>query len=275
MTADEAEAIVWVEGGPEEIGPYLHDGVRWVQLSSAGIEDWFAAGVIDRARVWTAAKGVYAGPIAEYIVAVAYAFARRIPELLIARRWHVLEPRRLEGATVAVIGAGGIGQAAAALFRAVGARVLALTRSGRPVPGADRSAGLDALDDLVSEADYLVLALPDTAATRGLFDASRLARMKRGAVIINVGRGSAIVTDDLVDSLRARHLGGAALDVTDPEPLPEGHPLWEMSNVIVSSHGSNTPALGAATFADRVRENVSRFARGEPLLGVVDVEAGY
>jgi D-3-phosphoglycerate dehydrogenase len=150
-----------------------------------------------------------------------------------------------------------------------------VTRTGHEVVGANVSVGPDKLDDAIAGADYLVLALPHTSETIGLLDARRLALMKDDAAIVNVGRGTAIVTPALVDALHAGRLGGAALDVTDPEPLPDDHALWKMPNVLVTVHTANTSALGRAAFAERVRENVERFRRGAPLVGEVDVDAGY
>ena len=271
----DAEAIVWAADEPERLGGALHPGIRWVQLSSAGIEDWFEAGVIDNRRTWTAAKGVYAEPIAEYVLAMLLAGARRLPELLAQRRWQPLAPLMLRQATVGLIGAGQIGEAILRLLAPFSPHTIALTRSGRPVPGADRSVGPDALDDVLRESDYLVLAAPQTPATRQLLDADRIATIKQGAFIVNVGRGTLIDTDALERALRTGHLAGAALDVTDPEPLPPHHPLWTHPTTIITSHTASTLALGWPRFLTRVAENVSRFGSGRDLLGGVDVLAQY
>jgi phosphoglycerate dehydrogenase-like enzyme len=273
--ADEAEAIVWDAFDPPALRRALHPAIRWVQLSSAGIDDWLAEGIVDGTRVWTAAKGVHAGPIAEYVVGAILLFARRFPEVLALRRWQRVEPLQLRGTTVGVVGAGSIGEQILRMLQPFGARTVALTRSGRQVPGADESVGLPGLDDLLRGSDYLVLAAPETEKTRCLLDARRLALMQPGAVVVNVGRGSIVDTDALVDALRSGALRGAALDVTDPEPLPDGHPLWRMENVLISSHTAATAELSAPTFAARVRDNVTRYVAGKPLIGVVDVQAGY
>ena len=273
--SDEANAIVWAADDPPTIRQHLRPEVRWVQLSSAGIEDWFAAGVIDRERTWTAAKGVYAEPIAEYVLAMLLAAARRLPEVLRATRWHPSPVAVIAGKTVGVIGAGGIGTAAVRLLVPLGVRCVALTRSPRDVPGAIESVGPDDLDKLLRRSDFLLLAAPETPETVGLLDADRLALLPSHAWIVNVGRGSIIDTDALVVALEAGHLSGAALDVTDPEPLPDAHPLWRLPNAIVTSHTACTPSLGRAALADRVGTNVARFRRGEALLGLVDPELGY
>jgi phosphoglycerate dehydrogenase-like enzyme len=272
---EEARAIVWAADEPRRLQALLHSGIEWVQLSAAGIEDWFAAGVIDDARCWTAAKGVYAGPIAEYTIAMLLAGARRLQEVTRTPHWRPLEVGMLGGKTVAIIGAGGIGTAVIELLRPLGCRVLAVTRTGRTLEGVDLSVSVDEFDRVVPQADFLVLAAPDTAATRGLFDRERLARIRRDAWLVNVGRGTIIDTDALVEALRERRIGGVALDVTDPEPLPDGHPLWSLPNAIVTSHTACTPALGRGAYVARVRENVRRFVSGEPLLGVVDMRNEY
>jgi phosphoglycerate dehydrogenase-like enzyme len=272
---DEARAIVWAADRPHDLLAHLHDGIEWVQLWSAGIEDWFAAGVIDERRRWTAAKGVYAGPIAEYVLAMLLAAVRRLPEVLHDDTWRPRDVRTLRGSTAGIVGAGGIGSAVIELLRPLGVRTIAVTRSGRAVEGADVSVAAADLAEAVRESDFLVLAAPATGETRGLVDAQLLGQLPPHAWIVNVGRGSIVDTPALVEALRAGRLGGAALDVTDPEPLPPDHPLWTLPNVIVTSHTANTPRLGGAAYAARVRENVRRFGTGEELLGLVDPRLGY
>jgi phosphoglycerate dehydrogenase-like enzyme len=272
---ERARAIIWAADRPKDLQALLHAGIEWVQLPSAGIEDWFAAGVIDDRRRWTAAKGVYAGPIAEYVIGMLLAGARRLPELMRDRRWQPLDVRTLRGATVGIVGAGGIGSAVIELLRPMGVRTIAVTRSGRAVDGADLSVDTTEIGRVVRESDFLVLAAPETPGTRGLLDARLFAQMRPHAWLVNVGRGSIVDTHALVDALRDGRLAGAALDVTDPEPLPGGHALWGMPNVIITSHTACTPTLGASAFADRVQQNVHRFCAGAPLLGTVHTEHGY
>jgi phosphoglycerate dehydrogenase-like enzyme len=272
---EQARAIIWAADRPKDLQALLHAGIEWVQLPSAGIEDWFAAGIIDDRRLWTAAKGVYAAPIAEYVIGMLLAGARRLPELMRDRRWQPLDVRTLRGATVGIVGGGGIGSAVIALLRPMGARTVAVTRSGRAVDGADVSVGPTEIDRVVRESDFLVLAAPETAETRGLLDARLFSQMRPHAWLVNVGRGTIVDTQALVDALRDGRLAGAALDVTDPEPLPRGHALWGVPNVVITSHTACTPALGAAAFRTRVQENVRRFRADEPLLGPAQTEHGY
>jgi len=276
VAAGEAEAVVWL-GGADGLGDLLHDGVRWVQLPSAGVEGWLESGVVDDRRVWTSATGAYAQDVAEHALALLLAGRRRLAECARARRWEQddLAGRPLPGATVAVVGAGGIGRGLLAMLAPLGVRTIAVTRSGREVPGADESLPAERLDAVWPRADVVVVAAPATTATRHLVGAAELAALPAGAVLVNVARGSLVDTDALVRALGEGRLGAAALDVTDPEPLPEGHPLWDEPRALVTPHVANPPAAMLPALALRVEENVARFARSEDLVAPVEVERGY
>jgi phosphoglycerate dehydrogenase-like enzyme len=270
-----ADGLVWLGGRPEEL-PEIPDSVRWVQLPSAGVEQWLRAGVIGDGPVFTSAVGAFGLPVAEHALALVLAAAKALPRSARAQSWdpdgrdHV---RALEDSTVAIVGAGGIGRALISLLAPFGAEVIAVTRRGRPVEGAARTLPTDRVDEAFPEADYVVVAAPATDGTRHIVGASELAAMREDAWLINVARGSLVDTDALVEALRSGSIGGAALDVTDPEPLPDGHPLWELA--LITPHVGTPPDAEARHFADRVRENVRRLAAGEELVGVVDPEGGY
>ena len=272
---DAADAIVWSAHEPDALHRFLRPRVRWVQLSSSGVEDWFDAGVIDASRLWTAAKGAAAEPIAEYVVAMLLAAARRVPETVAERRWRRRPPGSLRGSVVSIVGAGRIGEAALRLLAPFGAYTIAVTLSGRDVEGASESLGLGQLDGALRRSDSIVLATPLTPRTRGLLDRNRIEALKPGAFLVNVGRGPVVDTDALYDRIRAGRLAGAALDVTDPEPLPPEHPLWTHPNVIVTSHTASTPELAWPGFLVLVTENVRRFAGGGELVGLIDVAERY
>ena len=275
-TPEAAEAIVWWgEGSDRVIEEVLHPGIRWVQLGSAGIEGWIDGGSVDRHRQWTSAAGAYADSVAEHVVALALAGIRRLPHYARLRTWAAEDGGMLRGRTVGIVGAGGIGRALIALLAPFGVRTIALTRSGHAVAGADRSVASDALPELLAASDVVVLATPLTPATHHLLDADALARMRADAVLINVGRGALVDTDALVAALTAGHLAGALLDVTDPEPLPDGHPLWELPNVLITPHVANTPATLQPALVALVTENVRRFAAGEDLRAPIDLDRGY
>jgi phosphoglycerate dehydrogenase-like enzyme len=271
---DEADAVVWTEHEPHELPP-LPERVRWVQLPSAGVEAWMDAGVVDGARIYTSAAGAYARTVAEHALALMLAGARRLPEAARAERWGAPPGDGLYGRTVAVVGAGGIGRELIAMLAPLAVEVLAVTRRGRPVTGAAVSLPAERVSDVWPVADFVVLAAPATAATQHLVGREQLAAMRRAAWLVNVARGTLIDTEALVEALGAGHLGGAALDVTDPEPLPDGHPLWREPRALITPHAANPLAVNLRAFRDRVRENVARFAAGADLLGRIDPEAGY
>lgn len=274
VSSDDAEAIVWL-GGASGLSDVLHDGVRWVQLPSAGVESWTESGVMDGRRVFTSAVGAYAGTVAEHALALMLAAARRLPECARARSWEERWGRPLAGSTVVILGAGGIGRALIRLLEPFGTRVLAVTRSGRKVPGAAASFAMDDVEKLWPEGDYFVVAAPATQETRRMIGARELGMMPAHAWVVNVARGSLVDTGALVDVLAAEGIGGAALDVTDPEPLPDGHPLWTEPRALITPHSANPPQALVRGLVERVEENVGRFIGGEELVGVIDAEAGY
>jgi phosphoglycerate dehydrogenase-like enzyme len=272
---ERADGLVWLSGDPSEL-PALPRSVRWVQLPSAGVEQWLRAGVVGDGPVFTSAVGAFGLPVAEHALALILAAAKALPRSARARSW---DPdgrdrvRALEGATVAIVGAGGIGRALISLLAPFGAEVIAVTRRGRPVEGAARTLPADRVGEAFPAADYVVVAAPSTGETRHMVGASELAAMREDAWLVNVARGSLVDTDALVGALRSGSIGGAALDVTDPEPLPDGHPLWELA--LITPHVGTPPEAEARHFAARVRENVRRLAAGEELEGVVDPDGGY
>jgi phosphoglycerate dehydrogenase-like enzyme len=283
VPANEANVVLWY--GYEHLRPeqvplarsLLRDSVTWVQLDSAGIEPWFEHGLVDRARVWTSAAGAYAVAVAEYIVALLLAAAKRLPECARATTWlkPELEGVALAGSTIGIVGAGAIGRETIRRLEPFDVHVIASTRSGAEVPGADRSFGPDGLDALLERSDYVVLCAPLTPDTTGLIGEPELALLGPAGVLVNVGRGALVDTEALVAALRDSRLRGALLDVTDPEPLPDGHPLWTEPRALITPHVANTRAQLDEALARRVEQNVARFRAGEPLIGVVDPSAGY
>ncbi|GAB7191741.1 D-isomer specific 2-hydroxyacid dehydrogenase family protein [Kineococcus sp. NUM-3379] len=274
---EEADALVWV-GGPDGFPDPLPASVRWVQLSSAGVESWFDSGLLDPARTWTSAGGAYAEAVADHAVALLLAGVRQFPAALATQTWDpsVAEATTsLRGTTVAVVGAGGIGRAMIGPLRALGADVLAVTRRGHPVEGAVDTLPAERTGEVWDRADHVVLAAPATAETTALVGEEELARLGKHGWLVNIARGSLVDTAALVGALDAGTIGGAALDVTDPEPLPAGHPLWGHPRVIITPHVANPPQLQRPALAAHVVENVRRRLRGEDLLAVVDLEAGY
>jgi D-3-phosphoglycerate dehydrogenase len=272
---EDADALVlhnWSDAEPE-LPRDLPERVRWIQLPAAGVESW--VGALPDGPVVTSATGAFALPVAEHALALLLAAARHVHTCARATTWEEVPARSLEGATVAIVGAGGIGRALIELLAPLHVRVLAVTRRGNPVPGAERTVAADHVDEVLPEADYVVLAAPATGASRRLMDADRIARMRSDAWLVNVGRGTLVDTDALVAALDGGRIGGAALDVTDPEPLPDGHPLWGHPRALITPHVATTSGAERRHYAERVRENVARFAAGDELLGLVDRGAGY
>jgi phosphoglycerate dehydrogenase-like enzyme len=180
------------------------------------------------------------------------------------------------GKTMVVAGLGGIGTEIARRAHALGMRVVATRASDRKGPDFVSYVGSpEELQKLVAEADVVVDALPLTPTTRGTFDQRMFAAMKRGALFVNVGRGGTVVTSALADALRSGALGGAGLDVTDPEPLSADHPLWSAPNLIITPHISSESEIGFSRVWEIVRENLGRYFTGDRMLSVVQVERGY
>ena len=277
---DEASALVW-DGGPDTFPEALPQSIEWVQLPAAGIESWFTSGVIARNPDvrFTSAAGVFAPTVAEHALTLLLAGARAIPEHIRAQSWRQQEffPKvgTLRGSTVTILGAGGIGRALIPMLAAVGAHSVAVTRSGRPVPGAVETYPVNRLDDVWGRTDHVVVAAPDTPATRHLVGARELKQLRPTSWVINIARGPLVDTDALVDALRDGTIAGCGLDVTDPEPLPDGHPLWSLPNAIITPHDSNPPQRRQSAFADHVRANVVRFIEGKELCATIDAVAGY
>jgi phosphoglycerate dehydrogenase-like enzyme len=274
----DADALVWTDhADPASLGALMdeHPHLRWVQLPWAGVEPYTAVIRAHADRIWTSGKGVYADPVAEHALALALAGLRGLDRYARERAWSRPRGRNLIGARVTVVGGGGIGESLLRLLAPFGCDVTVVRRTPRPMAGAARVVADADLDVALTGADLVVLALPLLPETEGLIDACRLALVAEGACLVNVARGRHVVTDDLVAALRDGPLGSAGLDVTDPEPLPAGHPLWDLPNALVTPHTANTPEMAVPLLAARVTDNVRRWAAGEPLVGPVDPEAGY
>ena len=272
----DADAVVWThKSAPEDLSTLLaaNPGLRWVQLPWAGVDPYRP--LFDRERAWTCAKGVYADPVAEHALALLLAGYRNLGAYARATSWGWGEGRNLYGAKVTIVGGGGIGQVLIRLLSPFGCEVTVVRRRVQAMDGVARVLPATQLAVALRGADALVLALPLVDDTDGLIGAEELALLAPGAWVINVARGEHLDTEALLAVLESGHLGGAGLDVTDPEPLPEGHPLWLHPNVIITPHTANTPEMAKPLLGRRIRENVAHWAAGEPLDGVVDPELGY
>lgn len=260
--------------------------LRWIHSPAAGVTQLLFPAVVESDVIVTNATTVHSVPVAEQAVALLFALARRLRNSFddqAAQRWGQKEswqpsriPTELNGKMLGLVGFGAIGREVAARARALGMTVLAVKRDpSRGAELADRVYSPRELPALLEQADYLVVAAPGNSETRHMIGEAEFARMKPSAMLVNVSRGSLVDTDALVRALEAGTLAGAGLDVTDPEPLPSGHPLWKLPNVIITPHLAGATDRYWQRQADMVFENLRRYLAGEPLLNRVDKKRGY
>ena len=272
----DASAIVWTAArdasGLREILD-AHGHLEWVQVPFAGIENFVP--ILDDNRIWTCGKGVYAEPVAEHALALALAGMRHVATYSRASQWTGPAGRNLLGAAVTIVGGGGITESLVRLLKPFKCNITVVRRTVENIDGVDTVVGQENLVDALVGADVVFLALSLTPETVGLIGKPELEVMEPHAWIINVARGGHIVTDDLVWALENKVIGGAGLDVTAPEPLPEDHPLWSLANCIITPHVGNTPEMAVPLLSARITENVKRFINDEDLIGLVDVRNGY
>lgn len=268
----DAEGVVWFGRDPAELLPRLPAAVTWLQLPDAGVDRWLRAGVLTPGRVVTAARGLYGQQVAEHALALLLGCTRRLGEAACKGAWapEELRGRVLSGLTVTVVGSGDIGRALLRMLQPLRCRVVMVNRSGAPVDGAALTLSSTRLHEALTGSDALVLAVPSTAETLGMIDAAALACLRPSSVLVNVGRGDAVVSGALLRALDGGRVAAAALDVTDPEPLPGDDPLWQHPRVLITPHTANPPDAKRASLARRVRDNSERFARREPLVDVVE-----
>jgi phosphoglycerate dehydrogenase-like enzyme len=262
--------------------PDLAPNVRWVQATSAGIGQFVKRmGYAERTGwAFTTASGVHARPLAEFVIYAMLLFAKggfTLQQDQAMRRWQRYSGVELAGKTLAIIGLGKIGQEAARLAKAFDMRVIGNRRHAdrEPVPFVDALYGPEGLYDLLAEAHFLVLACPHTPETEKLIGAKELAVLPKGAVLINIARGAVVVQSALVEALRSGHLGGAALDVFEQEPLPADDPLWTLPNVLVSPHSASTADSENRKIVDLFCDNLQRYLAGAPLLNRLDTVRLY
>ena len=271
-----AEGLVWADPARPDVFPALvehADRLEWIQLPYAGVEPF--AHHLDPRWSWTCGKGVYAPAVAEMVLAQVLALCKNLQGYARASTWEDPVGRVLAGSRVTVLGGGGITSCLLPLLAPFACEVTVVRRTNVPVDGADRTITTARLHEVLPRTDVLVIALALTPETTGIIGAEELAALPDHALLVNVARGRHVVTNDLAEALVAGRLGGAALDVTDPEPLPDGHPLWSEPRCFITPHIANTPEMGLELLEPFVAENVRRFCSREDLLAPVDVALGY
>ncbi len=273
---ESATAVVWTHpADPDGLEALLaeHADIDWVQLPWAGIEPY--RHLVDTDRRWSCAKEVYGPPVGEHAFALLLAGFRQLHRYARATTWTPGAGRNLAGARITILGGGGIARSFVELVAPFEPVITVVRQRPAPLDGVNRVVGADGLHDALRDADALVLALPLVEATRGIIGAEELALLAPGAWVVNVARGEHVDTDALLAALESDHLGGAGLDVTDPEPLPDDHPLWAHPDVVITPHTANTAAMAEPLLHARISANVAAYRDGRPLEGPIDADLGY
>jgi phosphoglycerate dehydrogenase-like enzyme len=287
LSTELSDAVVLFGGSfaPEDLRDAKN--LRWIHSPAAAVHDLLFPELVNSDIILTNTRDVHGVVVAEQVMAMMFALARRIPESVrfqLKRTWgqpilseaHRI-PQELGGATLGLVGMGSIGRNVAQRASAMGMKIIAVREhAGRPRPEhVNEVLPTSQLTTLLSRSDYVVLSPPVTPATRGMIGRAQLQEMKKGAYLINVGRGPLVDEGALIEALRSQQIAGAALDVFDQEPLPPESPLWELENLLITPHtGGMTEKMWDrhyALFADNLR----RFLSGQPLLALVDKKAGY
>ncbi len=278
--SDDTRGIIWLSyDRAHEISDVLdaHPNVDWVQLPWAGV-DAFApvmAAHSGARPIWTSAKGAYAEPVAEHALAMILSLLRGFPARVVAQSWGAKSGSSLYGANVVIVGAGGIAKELVRLLEPFRTSISIVRRASTPFDGVSRTVTYDRLHEVLPSADVVVIAAAMTKTTAGLVGAAELELMKSSAILVNVARGGLIDTDALVAALSAGSIAAAGLDVTDPEPLPDGHPLWAEPRALITPHSADTPEMTTPLLAERVKTNVRAFLEHSRFVGLVDPGAGY
>lgn len=279
--APEADIIFTKRWPPETVG--IAKRLRWVQAGTAGVERILNTGLAERDDVvLTNATGAHGVPMSEIILAMMLSFATGLHFLIRGQRQRqrlrdqVIKTKfELEGQTLCVLGLGDIGGTLACKAKGLGMHVLGVRRSAERHPCVDVQYLPGQLLQALPQADHVALCLPLTAETRAIVAARELRAMRPTAYIYNVGRGASIEANALLQALREGWVAGAGLDVSDPEPLPDDSPLWDMPNVILSQHTSGSSPYNAERITTIFLDNLARYLKGEPLANVVDKTLGY
>ena len=274
----QTRGLVWLGGSSDQLAGLLraNEQIGWIQLPLAGVDNYAALFVEFPERLWTSAKGSYSEAVAEHAITLMLGVLRQLPEKSRSASWApVKQGISLYGRPVLIVGAGGIAVEIMRLLAPFEVDVTIVRRSQGDLPGASRTVTSDRLLEVLPHADVVILAAASTDETAQLIGVRELAAMKRTAALVNIARGRLIDTAALISSLESGHLWGVGLDVTDPEPLPDGHPLWNAPRVVITSHCADTPEMIDPLLAERVRLNVVALHSTGAFVGIVNASAGY
>jgi phosphoglycerate dehydrogenase-like enzyme len=275
-------SLVWTDSQDTvQLAQILADNpqITWVQLPFAGVDNF--KGLFDSLResgrklLVTSAKGAYREPVAEHALMLALALARALPERLVAKTWGRKFAASLFDANVLIVGGGGITEELLRLLAPFRVSSTVVRRSNVPLTGANKTIGLGELGSHLVDADFVFIASALTSETKGLFDSHVFAQMKQSAYLVNIARGAIIDSRALEVALISGQIAGAGIDVTDPEPLPDGHPLWTVPNLIITPHTADTPEQCVRLLSDRIVLNVQAIIHGSELVGQVNLQLGY
>jgi phosphoglycerate dehydrogenase-like enzyme len=272
----EVGALIWTDyAQPKALADLLdaNPQIEWVQLPFAGVDAFVE--VLKRDVVFTSAKGSYRQPVAEHALALCLALARKIPERVVAKSWGKKFAVSLYDSHVVIVGGGGIAEELVSLMRGFNTRVTVVRKHPKNLDGASETVGFERLDEFIALADFVVLAAALTDETLYLFDLRRFELMKPTAYLVNVARGKMIDSEALKTALESGLIAGAAVDVTDPEPLPDGHALWSTPNLLITPHTADTNAQVIRLFSLRIDENVKAWLGDGNWVGRVDQTLGY
>ena len=275
----EVRALVWTDyANPQGLADTLEANpqLEWVQLPFAGVDAFNQ--IIQAKPVFTSAKRSYSEPVAEHALMLCMALGRILPERIRATSWGKKHADSLFDAEVLIVGGGGIAEQLVEMLLPFRSKITVVRK--RPdssfLPGfSGRIVGFEELDSELPKAQFVVLACALTDETRFLFNSDRFALMRADSYLVNISRGEVVDQDALLVALSSGQIAGAATDVTYPEPLPEGHPMWSEPRLIITPHTADTLPQVTRLFSERLRVNVNAWLSGKELTGVVDKELGY
>ena len=284
VALNENPDLLFFAGKTEDFPEDLPESVQLIQVPFAGVDgilDLIADTHSKYGVRWSNAAGVYDSTVAESTIGLLLAQLHAHKRVTLAKSWDVRDEAEanttflFEDSTVAIIGAGGIGKKLISMLSGFGPKIIAVNRSGKPVEGADEVFTFDQIDEVWPAADYFVMLAPLTPETHHMVNADALAKMPKHAVVVNVGRGPLVDTDALTEALKNGTIAGAGLDVTDPEPLPDGHPLWDEVNCIITPHLANPPYSVRNRIGAHTVEVLKALEAGEEIPTEVDPKLGY